>query len=320
MIISLQYDMRAPDNGIAPEALYEAALDQCAWGDKIGLSQILLSEHHASDDGYLPSPLVMGAAVAARTQRIDIGFYVLLLPFYDWVRMAEDIAVLDLISKGRVRLIFGAGYRPDEYEQFGLSMKQRPQLMEEGVEVLKKAWTGEPFEHRGRTIRVLPRPYQKPRPRIALGGASPASAKRAARIADNYVPIVQALYDVFLEEQKKLGKPAPIEPMYQAESFKFIHVTDNVERDWQRVAPYVMHDMNQYGRWASHQTNAFKQVTSLDELRASDIYKVMTPDECVAFAKRVGQLMLRPLCGGMDPALSWESLRLFEQKVLAQLR
>lgn len=85
--VSLQYDMRTPDDAVAPERLYAAALDQCEWGDRLGLTQVLLSEHHATDDGYLPSPLVMGGAVAGRTKRIAIGFYVLLLPFYDWLRL-----------------------------------------------------------------------------------------------------------------------------------------------------------------------------------------------------------------------------------------
>jgi alkanesulfonate monooxygenase SsuD/methylene tetrahydromethanopterin reductase-like flavin-dependent oxidoreductase (luciferase family) len=318
--VSLQYDMRAPDHGIAPELLYAAAVDQSEWADKLGLTQILLSEHHATDDGYLPSPLVLGGAVAARTKQIEIGFYVLLLPFYDWVRLAEDLAVLDLISKGRVRPVFGAGYRPEEFEQFGVDMTQRLRLIEEGVEVLKKAWTGEPFDYRGRKARVLPRPYQKPHPRITLGGTSPASARRAARIADNYVPTSKALYDLFREEQKKLGKPAPLERPFPPESFVFIHVSENVEQDWQRIAPYVLHDMNEYGRWTRvMRDTTFKENASLAELRASGPYRVFTPAECISFAKQIGHLALRPLCGGMDPELAWESLQLIEKKVLPQL-
>ena len=81
--------------------------------------------------------------------------------------------------------------------------------MQRRCRFLKKAWTGEPFEWQGRTVHVLPRPAQRPRPRIILGGASPASARRAARIGDAYVPIAPRLYEIYLEELARLGKPAP---------------------------------------------------------------------------------------------------------------
>src|SRR5438477_147587 len=116
-----------------------------------------------------------------------------LLP--NW-RSPTELAVLDLVSGGRMRLVVGLGYREEEYRQFGLSIKRRPSLMEEAVETLKQAWTGEPFEFRGETVRILPRPAQRPRPEIHMGGASPASAKRAARIADGYQPLAPRLYQI----------------------------------------------------------------------------------------------------------------------------
>ena len=103
------------------------------------------------------------------------------------------------------------GTPPEEYEQLGVVMKHRPSLMEEGVETLKRAWTGEPFEYQGRTVRVLPRPAQRPRPLIAMGGASPASARRAALIADDYQPLSPKLYQLYLDELAALGGGAAIQ-------------------------------------------------------------------------------------------------------------
>ena len=138
-----------------PTSLYAAALEQTAWADNLGFTDVQLMEHHASTDGYLPSPIVLGSAVAGVTSQLAIRLCLVLLPLYDPLRIAEDLAVLDLISGGRLRLTVGLGYRREEYEQFGVDMRRRPSLMEEAVETLKLAWTGEPFDFRGRRVRVL---------------------------------------------------------------------------------------------------------------------------------------------------------------------
>src|SRR5439155_22222623 len=207
--LSLSYEMRVPDFGPPGAALYEAALDQCEWGDSVGFHSVVLSEHHASPDGYMPSPLIMASAIGARTKRLRISISLILMPFYHPHRLAEDAAVCDLVCGGRLDLMFGAGYREEEFDMYGLDLHERGRTMREGIEFLKQAWTGEPFEFNGRTVQVLPRPAQRPRPKIILGGASPASARRAARIADGYAPIAPRLYEIYLEELAKLGKPAP---------------------------------------------------------------------------------------------------------------
>ncbi|MDG2262073.1 MAG: LLM class flavin-dependent oxidoreductase, partial [Actinomycetota bacterium] len=236
--VSLSYDMRAHADGVSPAALYSAAIDQCAWADVNGFSSVTLSEHHASSDGYLPSPIVMGSAIAGATRNMLINLSVVLLPLYDPVRAAEDLAVLDLVSGGRMRLTVAAGYRGVEYEQFGLDITHRPSLMEEAIETLKQAWTGEPFEFRGKTITVLPRPHQRPRPAITLGGASPATARRAARFCDDYQPLGDRLYELYLDELDVLGYERPSRVRLPTKgSPVFVHVTDDPEADWVRIAP-----------------------------------------------------------------------------------
>src|ERR1700710_1245607 len=140
--LEIRYDLRAPDFGAPALDLYQAALDQCEWADNLGFESCTLMEHHASTDGYLPSPLVMAAAVAGRTKNLLIRVALMLLPLYHPLRAAEDLAVLDLVSNGRLRLMVGAGYRQEEYSQYGLSLSDRPALMVEAVEALKQAWTG----------------------------------------------------------------------------------------------------------------------------------------------------------------------------------
>jgi alkanesulfonate monooxygenase SsuD/methylene tetrahydromethanopterin reductase-like flavin-dependent oxidoreductase (luciferase family) len=317
--LTLLYDMRAPDNGAPADALYRAAVEQCAWADARGFTSVTLTEHHATSDGYLPSPMILGAALAGTTQHLLIRLSLVLLPLYHPLRAAEDLAVLDLISGGRLRLTVGLGYRSEEYEQLGVEMKRRPSLMEEAVETLKSAWTGEPFEYRGRTVRVLPRPAQRPRPLIAMGGSSPASARRAARIADDYQPLSPKLYDLYVAELAALGKPAPDPGQAGAGAGTYLFVSDDPDRDWARIAPHAMHDNNEYARWIGARKGAFSASTGPDELRRSGPYRVVTPEECLAIAATQDALAFKPLVGGMDPDIGWEGLHLFADKVLPHL-
>ncbi len=319
--IMLRYDMRAPGFGTPAATLYGAALEQCAWADAQGLDRIQLSEHHGADDGYLPSPLVMAAAIAGCTRRLRLQIAAVILPLHDPLRIAEDIAVLDLVSGGRVEVVVGAGYVPTEFAMFERRLEDRPALVEEGVEVLKSAFTGEPFAYRGRRVRVRPRPVQRPRPPILLGGSSKAAARRAARIADGFVPALPHFYKDYLAELERLGKPAV--PGGRAGPM-FLHVSEDPDKTWARIAPHALHEVNSYGRWLHGTGTAgpFQPTEDADGLRTSRTYRVVTPDECVALAEKLGPtgaLMLHPLMGGMPPELGWESLELFAAKVLPRI-
>ena len=111
MQLSLKFDLRAPAFGADPADLYAAALDMCAWADAAGFDCVRFLEHHGSDDRYCPSPLVMAAAAAARTRRVRIRVRALILPLHDPVRIAEDAAVVDVISRGRLELVIDADER-----------------------------------------------------------------------------------------------------------------------------------------------------------------------------------------------------------------
>jgi alkanesulfonate monooxygenase SsuD/methylene tetrahydromethanopterin reductase-like flavin-dependent oxidoreductase (luciferase family) len=318
--LTLAYDMRAPDFGAPPAELYRAAVEQCAWADRLGFASAVVMEHHATTDGYLPSPVVLGAAIAAVTERMLVRLSLVLLPLYHPLKAAEDLAVLDLVSGGRLRLTVGLGYREEEYRQFGVNIKRRPSLMEEAVEALKQAWTGEPFEFRGETVRVLPRPAQRPRPDIYMGGASPASARRAARIADGYQPLAPRLYQIYLDELAALGKPPPgADVPTGSGGGGYVFVSDDPDRDWARIAPHAMQDTNEYARWIGGRRGTFAPVSDPDQLRATGTYRVLTPDECVELATETGQLTFKPLTGGLSPDVAWAGLQLFADKVLPRL-
>src|SRR5829696_5725131 len=117
MRLALRYDLRHPPVAAASlDDLYAASIAQCEWGDQNGFDVVYLGEHHGAEDGYMASPIVQGAAIASRTSRIEIHFSALVAVLHHPLRLAEDLATLDIISGGRVAVTLGIGYRPHEYE------------------------------------------------------------------------------------------------------------------------------------------------------------------------------------------------------------
>jgi alkanesulfonate monooxygenase SsuD/methylene tetrahydromethanopterin reductase-like flavin-dependent oxidoreductase (luciferase family) len=157
---------------------------------RFGFDSVWVSEHHFVDDGYMPSLLVMAAAIAKSTQRVDIGTAVLLAPLADPIRLAEDAATVDLLSDGRFILGLGAGWRPEEFDVFGVPLTERAARMRETVAILRGAWGPGTFSHTGKIYRydnvnVTPKPaHAIP---IWLGGFAPAAIERAGRIADGFL-------------------------------------------------------------------------------------------------------------------------------------
>jgi len=303
---------------------YDAALAMAEWADGLGCVTVVVSEHHGSPDGYLPSPTTMAAAIAARTSRVRIQVAALIAPLHDPLRLAEDLAVVDQLSGGRLDVIVANGYVPTEFEMFGVPLGDRARRTTEMVDVLKQAWTGEPFEYRGRTARVTPTPHQPGGPAVILGGSSEAAARRAARIADGFLPSTPDVWQFYADELAELGKPDP--GPYLGGDTSVFHLARDVAQGWDEFAPFAMHEMNAYGAWMEEAgvgaAGGYAPVSDVDALRATGQYRVLTPDDLVAELAPKGPFgfaMLHPMVGGLPPALAWESLRLFETEVLPQL-
>ena len=322
--MGIRFDFRNPAfAGTTMAERYGAALEMCEWAEGHGFDSITLSEHHGCDDGYLPSIFAFGAAVAARTSSARIRLAAVIAPLHDPIRVAEDAAVVDHLSKGRLDIVLVNGYVPSEFEGFGKSMSDRVKLTTEAVVTLRQAWTGEPFRYRGRTVRVTPRPFQQPGPPIWLGGSSDGAARRAARIADAFLPTLPKYWDTYREEMRALGKadPGPLMPGTAA----YVHVTDDPDATWAQVARHAAHDMNEYGRWAAESgaVTGYEPVADPEVLRNMGMYRVMTPQQCIDMVTAAGDestFMLHPLMGGVPPTLAWENLRAIETQVLPFIR
>lgn len=173
---------RSVDEVIAEAQAAEASgFDSCFFG-----------EHHQDQDGFLPSPLIVATAVAANTTRLNVGTSVILLPLHHPVHVAEDVITLDIVSKGRIILGVGVGYQATDFQAFGIPMQHRAAMFEEGVEIIRKCWSGERFSFHGthytlEDLQIRPRPFQTPAPPLWIGASVPAAVRRAGRMGDAFV-------------------------------------------------------------------------------------------------------------------------------------
>lgn len=251
----LVYDFRNPEQwGRPPQELFAALLDQIAYADQLGFDAIWITEHHFVADGYCPSPITVLAAIAARTARVKLSTDVLLLPLYHAVRLAEEVATLDLISGGRAMLGLGMGYRDVEFAAFGARRRERVGRTEEGIAVLRGAWGAEPFSYQGRYYQledlvVTPKPVQQPHPPLWLAAMSEGAARRAARLGLHLLPQgdLRLAYEPWRDELAQLGQdPAD----HRIGLIKSCFVTDRRDDPvWQRVRAHEVYRREGYRPW-----------------------------------------------------------------------
>ncbi|MEI5526150.1 LLM class flavin-dependent oxidoreductase [Streptomyces brasiliscabiei] len=308
--------------GATPASLrarYRAAVEMAAYADEQGISTVQTEEHHGVENNWLPSPFVFAGAVFGATRRIAVTVSAAIGPLHDPLRLAEDIAVLDLVSGGRLVTVAGIGYRPEEYAQFDVDWKSRGKLQDEVLETLLRAWTGEPFAYRGRTVRVTPRPGSEPHPLLLVGGSSKAAARRAARLGlpffpSAHLPELEAYYKERLVEYGTDGwtmMPAAVTPL--------LHVAEDPDRAWAEYGGHFLHEARTYASWQSAGIRSAVRsgAATVAELRAEGVYRIVTPDECVALG--LDNYVLHPLAGGMPVEEGWRGLRLFAERVLPRL-
>lgn len=323
---AVRYDFRAP--GASPaqrQEIYARSLDQAAYVDAHGFDALMLSEHHGVDDGYLPSPLPVASAMAARTTRIPITVAALLGNLYEPLRLAEDIAVLDHLSAGRVSYTIGLGYRPEEYALHGRPWATRGADLEARIRVLLQAWTGEEFTFEGRSVRVTPTPYSRPHPMLFYGGGSPAAARRAARLGLHFQPQTgdPALAEVYRATCVDLGRDPGWVMQVPAHGPAYVFCTPDPDEFWERYGEHLLADAVSYQEWHGAAASAVLDPSrTVEEMRAAGIYRVATAEEIIEGC-RDGSIPLvtqHPACGGLPAEPSWTSLRLVAETVLPAVR
>jgi probable F420-dependent oxidoreductase len=315
---------------------YSDYLDLARGIEDAGLDAAWVSEHHFAGDGYLPSLLPMLAAFAAVTTRIELGTGVVLAPFHDPIRLAEDFAVVDQISGGRVVCGLGIGWRDEEFRAFGIDVSSRVRRTTEMVEILRQAWSDDRVDFKGRHysyegVAVTPKPARVPP--ILLGGFVDDAIKRAGRIADGYISSraeVGRVRDAFAmasEERAAAGKDGP--PMVGILQNAF--VTENPDEDWPMIRSGIGHQLGVYAGWRQGTDVAGKplQVAPPDEdaIRRTTAYG--TPAEVVEYLTPLVEvlaqypechLVLRLHYPGMDAAPAARAIELLGSQVAPALR
>lgn len=310
-MFTMRFSQRSATEDPAARAdLYGATIDMCAWAEDQGALAAILSQHHASEDGYLPSPVPLASAIAARTSTLPITVAALLLALYEPVKLAEDLAVVDLISRGRVSYVVGIGYRDEEFDMFGVDRRGRGHLVEERIGLLQRLWSGEPVDVDGRPVRVTPLPFTPGGPMLAYGGGTEVAARRAGRLG---LMFMAESHDTTLEEAYRAegGEAAPGCFFAPAGVPNTVFVADDPERAWAEIGEYMLLDALSYSAWNAHRegTVSISRAPSVAALAAEKgAYQIITPAEARELVAAGNPLGLQPLVGGIPRDLAWPYL------------
>jgi len=338
MKFGLIYDFRNPARWRRPWVeFYARMLDQVVEAEALGYDHVWLTEHHFVDDGYLPSIVPVAGAIAARTKRIRIGSDIMILPFQDPVRIAEDLAVVDILSGGRFDLGVGQGYRAEEFRAIRMDRRERHARTRESVELIQRLWTEDDVTFAGRYYRVdgvtiSPRPVQQPHIPIWIGARTEKAMQRAARnghhLTTTLGPDLSQLWRRALEQCGR--DPAAAHMMGLTPAF----VARTSDEAWRAVQDHLHYQMKLYADWLGEANDAEGDQHVWDYERAEDVRKsefgqglpIGTPEEvteklrALTAQTRPTHMALLMQFPGADPDAGSQSLRLFAEQVMPHFR
>lgn len=288
------YDFRNPAQWQRPATdVYAEILDVAAWSETVGFTGAWVPEHHRAEDSYMPSPLIALTAIAARTKTLKLGSAVALAPLYHPVRFAEDCAVLDIFSNGRLEMALAIGYRRRETEAYGVDFSKRGSRFDEFLHIIRKLWAGETVSFEGKhfTINNASIAPLSPRGQIPLyiGGFAEKALERVAKYGDGYFGN-EEMRDVYAAKLREQGKDPAITPIRIPGLFTV--VAQDPEKALHELAPYYHHVNNLYGVWSSEDNaigldNAALKPMTLDAFKQSGILEILTPAAAIAKFKAI---------------------------------
>ena len=321
------YDCRhVPGGQMTMTDVYSATVEQAVLADKLGFDHLWFSEHHFLEDGYLPAFQPLAGAIAARTTQIRISNDIALLPLYHPVRLAEELAVLDHISNGRMEFGIGMGYVPKEFEAFGVPLKNRVSMTDEAIEILRLAWKDEPFSFKGKryelsNINVYPKPVQPLGPPLWIAAMKEPGALRAARFETNLLPQGRRedVLDPWRNELKAQGKD-PND--YRVGIIRSVYVTDDKERDWPVIREAERFRMGVYNTFMAETPDEYGWGSG-DGIPQNVI--IGTPSEVISQLKAfidaygITDIATSGLPPGVDPEFMANNLERLAREVIPEL-
>jgi alkanesulfonate monooxygenase SsuD/methylene tetrahydromethanopterin reductase-like flavin-dependent oxidoreductase (luciferase family) len=314
-MVYLHYDMIGHPDGVPHTQLYREAINIAEYADSHGGQRIVFSEHHMAD--YMASPIGLANAIASRTRHQQLCFECIILPNYDLMHLAEQIAQLDIISNGRLIVAVAWGYVAADRAMFPRSMKAA-EYFDKAIPALRQAWAGERFEFDGRTGKLAQLPV-KQSIQLVIGGSVPNAAVRAARHGDGFAPSHSYIVENYYEECAKLGK-TPGEVLHPPGHY-FLHVTRNPEQDWQRIRPFVVNDIDTYWQWLKDIPGMVYEAPPMtaEQCNAAGKYRILTPEQAIEYLQSQDTVYTKPLLGGLDPDIAWDSIKLLFEEVIPAL-
>jgi probable F420-dependent oxidoreductase len=312
---------------------YREALEEVIRAEDLGFDSVWMEEHHSVTNHYWPSPLPVLAGFATRTSRLVLGTDIIVAAFHHPVRLAEDVAMLDVISNGRLVLGIAIGYKPDEFALYGVQLEKRGARFEEQLAIMKGLWTQERVQFNGTYYalegRLEPKPVQKPHPPVWIGGWGDITLRRAATLADNWIPgptadltRLLAGKKQFLERRRAAGRAAPSE--WPLTRDVIIADTDQRARELAEEHIMVAYRREYAGGWRHPFIDA-SVATDLDKLM-EDRFIIGGPEQCVRrlrrFVEQYGMthLICRMFFPGMPHAHIMRGLELLAREVIPAFR
>ena len=309
--------------------VYAATLEQVVLADRLGFDLVWFSEHHFLEDGYLPAFQPLAGGVAALTTNIRISTDIALMPLYHPIRLAEEMAVLDQMSGGRMELGIGMGYVPTEFNAFGKSVKQRVSLTEEGITILRQCWSDEPVNFHGKRydiegVQVYPKPFQPGGPPLWIAAMKEAGALRAARLGTHLLP--QGARAEVLDPWRNAVRVSGGDPDgFRVGIARSILVTDDPERDWPKVREAERYRMGVYQKFMSESPDDYGWGKK-DAKPIPQTWIVGDADHCArelrAFVDEFGitDVSILGLPPGLDPDEMGRNLERIGHDVLPRVR
>jgi alkanesulfonate monooxygenase SsuD/methylene tetrahydromethanopterin reductase-like flavin-dependent oxidoreductase (luciferase family) len=234
--VGLYFDLRnPPGRRTDPTRLYAFTLEMCEEAERLGIDSIWVTEHHMFDDDYLPQPLTFLAAVAARTTRVRLGTAIIIAPLHHAAEIAEQAAVVDIVSGGRLDLGLGAGYRVPEYELFGADIDRRYTTTDSRAVEIRRLWDD----------GLTPRPVQERLP-IFMGYQGPKGAARAGRLGEGLLHAVASNWPPYRDALIEAGHGTAAGRMIGGATS---WTTDDPDRDWPMVARHLAYQQDSYRRY-----------------------------------------------------------------------
>lgn len=300
--------------------------------EELGYDFVWASEHHFGEPGYTSNPLLLLAALARSTRTIRLGTYVLLLPLHHPLRVAEDAIAVDVLSGGRLDLGVGLGFRQIEFDGFGIDRRDRVGRLEEGLEIIRQAFSGKPIRFSGRHFEIaglslMTEPLQPDGPPIWLAARSKAAARRAGRLGLHLMPLGGSAIRRAWEDELAAHGHDP--GALSCAVWRPIFISHNPQRDLTRLEDQFRYFGRRHGGWAGTDGDVkfdgvIARAWSDDAIKGMN-YLVGTPDDVLEelktyYVRKPFTHYAAPIPPPYDLTALRTSLRLFATEVVPRFR